>query len=89
MMGGRRAGLRPRSTSTNAINILFNIEQGRVVDIFSVQTTNPRVTRKSGNPLKEIQNSIPRNPDDPLKGIHNLVPNRARSQWPRVLTIPT
>ena len=34
MMGGRRDGLRPISTYSNAINTLFNIEQGLVVGLF-------------------------------------------------------
>ena len=34
MTGGRRAGPRPRCTSLNAINTFYNIEQGRVVDLF-------------------------------------------------------
>ena len=34
MMGGRRSGPRPRSTSHNAINTLSEIGQGQVVDLF-------------------------------------------------------
>ena len=46
-MGGRRAGPIPISTSPNAITTLSNIEQGRVVDLFSSTymsyTTNPTI----------------------------------------------
>ena len=46
-------------------------------------TINPGGTWKPYNPLKGIQNPIPRNPNNPLKGIQNLAQNRIRSQWPR------
>ena len=43
-------------------------------------TTNPGGTRKSDDPLKEIQNTIPWMLDNHLKGIRDLVQNRTRSQ---------
>ena len=43
VMGGRRADLIPRSTSTNAINTLYNIEQGRVVYLFRPNSTSCNV----------------------------------------------
>ena len=52
-------------------------------------TTNPGRTRKPDNPLKGIQNPIPWNLDNPRKGIRQLVPNKIRSQWPRMVTVPT
>ena len=50
-------------------------------------TTNPGATRKPDNPLKGIQNPIPRKLDNPLKGIQNKVPKGIRNQWPIMLTI--
>ena len=52
-------------------------------------TTNPGGTQKPDNPLKGIQNPIPRNLDNPCKRILELVPNGIQSQWPRGLTAPT
>ena len=49
-------------------------------NIFS-GTTNPRGTRKPGNPLKGIRNLISQDPDNTLKGIRELVQNGTWSQW--------
>ena len=54
------------------------------------RTTNPGETQKPDNtPLKGIRNTIPWNPDNSIKGIQYLVQNRARSLYPRELTVPT
>ena len=52
-------------------------------------TRNPGVTQKPDNPLKGIQNPVPRKIDNPLKGIRNLVPNGTHNQWLRGLTTQT
>ena len=44
MMGGRRAGLKPRSTYPSAINNFYNLEQGRVVNIFGTNYLSCTVT---------------------------------------------
>ena len=43
-MGGRRDGTRPRPTSPNAIKKFYNIEQGRVVNLFSTNSMSCTVT---------------------------------------------